>query len=88
MNILIALVAMAVTLAGLILTNNRGLRQDMARDCRLPSAAMAVWSLAAVLLLAVGSPPCRPRIRDQLRFISLILPWERVGKPRSLLQNS
>ncbi len=57
MNILIALVAMAVTLAGLILTNNRGLRQDMARDCRLPSAAMAVWSLAAVLLLAVGSPP-------------------------------
>ena len=37
-SVLVAVLAIGATLAGLILTSNRGLRKDCSKDCARPSA--------------------------------------------------
>ena len=69
-NVLIVVLAIRATLAGLILTSNHGLRQDM----RL---------LAMVALLAAGCTPNQPTIPDDVSY-SIIDSTARADIKRSL----
>ena len=69
-SVLIAVLAIRATLAGLILTSNHGLRQDM----RL---------LAMVALLTAGCTPNQPTIPDDVSY-SIIDSTARAGIKRSL----
>ena len=69
-SVLIAVLAIRATLAGLILTSNHGLRQDM----RL---------LAMVALLAAGCTPNQPTIPDDVSYRSSIQLPERASSAAS-----